>query len=59
VRITVEFWPDPGPWGGRQPKFEHLATDGPDRYFLIGRGESGEQIRVQLTPASFLGEPEN
>ena len=53
-----EFRPDPSPWGGRQPRFEHLATEGPDRFFLIGRDASGEQIRVQLAPGRFEAEPE-
>ena len=25
------------PWGSRQPKFERIVTDGPGRYFLVGR----------------------
>jgi hypothetical protein len=57
--ITFEFAGDPSPWGGRQPKFEHLATDGPDRYFLVGRLASGEPIRVQLAPAAIEAEPES
>ena len=59
VRITFEFPPDPSPWGGRQPKFEHLATDGPDRYFLIGRDASGNKIRVQLVPGHVEPETEH
>jgi hypothetical protein len=52
VRIEFEFGPDRSPWGGRQPQFEHLATDGPGRFFLTWRDASGEQLRVQLAPAS-------
>jgi hypothetical protein len=59
VRITFESPPDPSPWGALQPRFERLATDRPDRYFLIGREASGEQIRVQLAPARFPAEPED
>jgi hypothetical protein len=39
------------PWGSRQPKFERIVTDGPGRYFLVGRLESGKTISVQLTAA--------
>jgi hypothetical protein len=57
VRLTFEIGPDTSPWGGRQPKFEHLATEGPDRYFLTGRDATGGQIRVQLGPGHFEAEP--
>jgi hypothetical protein len=45
------------PWSGRQPRFEGLASDGPDRYFLLARLPSGEHVRVQLrqvSPAELL-----
>jgi hypothetical protein len=35
-------------WGGRQPRYERLTTDGPGRYFLHARLPSGEPVRVQL-----------
>lgn len=50
MRITFEFADHPCPWGGRQPKFEHIETEGPDRYFLVGRDAAGNPIRVQLSP---------
>jgi hypothetical protein len=59
VRVTSEFGRDPTPWGGHQPKFEHLATEGTDRYFLIGREASGEPIRVQLLPGRVEGDPDD
>jgi hypothetical protein len=45
----------PAPWGSVQPKFERIETDGPLRYFLVGRLTTGEPVRVQLTTASFQG----
>jgi len=36
------------PWSGRQPRFEGLASDGPDRFFLLARLPSGEPVRIQL-----------
>ena len=58
MHITFELPPeDRSPWGDVQPTFDHLATDGPDRYFLIGRDAAGEPIRVQLAPARL--EPES
>ena len=49
--------PGPSPWGPHQPKFERIETDGPHRYFLVGRLTTGEPVRVQLTTASFQGPP--
>jgi hypothetical protein len=59
VRIEFEFGPDRSPWGERQPNFEHLAAEGPGRFLLTWRDASGEQLRVQLTPASFRLETED
>ena len=42
----------PAPWGSHQPKFERIVTDGPGRYFLVGRLASGEPVRVQLASAN-------
>ena len=54
MHITFELPPeDASPWGDVQPRFERLVTDGPDRYFLIGRDAAGEPIRVQLAPAGL------
>ena len=36
------------PWSGRQPRFERLASEGADRFFLLARLPSGEPVRVQL-----------
>jgi hypothetical protein len=53
--VDVRFeWTDlPAPWGDRQPKFERLESEGPDRFFLVGSLASGQQIRVQLAKASY------
>ena len=60
VRITFEFADHPCPWGGRQPKFEHLATEGPARYFLVGQDAFDNPIRLEHTPGYYLQtEPEN
>jgi len=58
VHVTLEMIEarGPDPWGGRQPKFEGLACDGPGRFFLVYGGESEKQIRVQLAPASYHGQ---
>jgi hypothetical protein len=55
VHVTLEMMESrgPDPWGGRQPKFEGLACDGPDRFFLVYREESGEQVRLLLAPATY------
>jgi hypothetical protein len=45
----------PDPWGGRQPRFEGLVCDGLGRFFLVYRGESDEQVRVQLAPPRYPG----
>ena len=42
----------PDPWFGRQPRFEGLASEGPDRFFLLARLPSGEAVRVQLHQVS-------
>lgn len=42
----------PDPWSGGQPRFEGLASEGPDRYFLLARLPSGEPVRVQLHQVS-------
>jgi hypothetical protein len=36
------------PWSGRQPRYERLVSDGPDRFFVETRLRSGEPVRVQL-----------
>jgi hypothetical protein len=48
---------DPAPWGTHQPKFERILTDGPGRYFLVGRLTSGEPVRVQLAAGSVRKPP--
>ena len=59
VHVTLEMIEarGPDPWGGRQPKFEELACDGPGRFFLVYRGEFDEQVRVQLAPTSYPSQP--
>ena len=42
----------PDPWSGRQPRFEGLASEGPDRFVLLARHPSGEPVRVQLRQVS-------
>jgi hypothetical protein len=57
MRVTFEWDEDSGsPWGCRQPRFEALACDGESRFFLVYRGESGEQVRVELAPARYHGQ---
>jgi hypothetical protein len=58
VEFRFERRDNPPPWGSLQPKFERLVTDGPGRYFLVGRLSSGEPIRVQLSPASYRRRPD-
>jgi hypothetical protein len=59
MHVTLEMMESrgPDPWGGRQPKFEGLGCDGPDRFFLVYRGESGEQVRLLLAPATYPDVP--
>jgi hypothetical protein len=57
VEFRFERRDDPAPWGAYQPKFERLVTDGENRYFLEGRLESGEPVRVQLAAATFRTRP--
>jgi hypothetical protein len=47
---------DDSPWGSRQPKFERIVTDGPDRYFLVGQLATGEPVSV-LAAATFEPPP--
>ena len=42
----------PDPWSGRQPRFEGLVTEGPDRFFLLARLPRGEPVQVQLARIS-------
>jgi hypothetical protein len=51
VEFSFEQREPPSPWGSRQPKFAHLLCDGPDRFYLVYRAPSGEEVRVQLEPA--------
>ena len=59
MHVTLEMIDARGPdtWGGRQPKFDGLACDGPGRFLLVYRGKSEEQVRVQLAPASYHSQP--
>jgi hypothetical protein len=50
MKVTFDWREHPGPWGGRQPKFEHLEYDEPGRFFLVHRSPTGEPVRVQLIP---------
>jgi hypothetical protein len=56
----VEFFHDdtePDIWGGRQPRFERLESEGPCRFFLVGHLVTGEPVRIQLTSASYQQRP--
>jgi hypothetical protein len=57
MEFRFERDPGPAPWGPHQPKFEHIVTDGPGRYFLVGRLTSGEPVRIQLAAASVRKPP--
>jgi hypothetical protein len=48
VASSFERREPPDPWSGRQPRFEGLVSEGPDRFVLLGRLPSGEPVRVQL-----------
>jgi len=52
VAPSFEGRQPPDPWPGRQPRFEGVASEGPDRFFLLARLPSGEPVRVQLRPVS-------
>jgi hypothetical protein len=47
----------PPPWGGRQPKFERLERDDAGRFFLVYKGPSGEELRVEIGPARASKSP--
>jgi hypothetical protein len=40
------------PWSGRQPRFEGLVSERPDRFFLLARLPSGKPVRMQLRQVS-------
>ena len=44
----------PAPWGDRQPRFERLERDGAGRFFLVHKGASGEETRVEIGPPPRL-----
>jgi hypothetical protein len=48
VASSFERREPPDPWSGRQPRYEGLASEGADRFFLLARLPSGERVRVQL-----------
>jgi hypothetical protein len=54
VSMRLEMREPPSPWGNHQPKFEHLESDGPNRYFLVYEDPVGREIRAQIGPADPL-----
>jgi hypothetical protein len=54
ARMPSSFEPrePPDPWTGRQPRYEGLASEGADRFFLLARLPPGEPIRAQLRQVS-------